>query len=150
MAEENQVTEVQEVQENEPKEQGNLTMENIQKIIADSITANKNEKDKKIEELQNENKNLKKENILSQKMKFLVDNDLDPLLIPFLSDKKEEQEEQVKILKNVIEKEQKKALKTDMLNNQFKPSGGGSGDIKPQGRNLNKFRPLKKEIRGMY
>ena len=49
-----------------------------------------------------------------------------------------------------IEKEQKKALKTDMLNNQFKPSGGGSGDIKPQGRNLNKFRPLKKEIRGMY
>lgn len=83
-------------------------------------------------------------------MKFLVDNDLDPLLIPFLSDKKEEQEEQVKILKNVIEKEQKKALKTDMLNNQFKPSGGGSGDIKPQGRNLNKFKPLKKEIRGMY
>ncbi|GAA6311966.1 hypothetical protein [Intestinibacter bartlettii] len=160
MAEENQLTEVQEVQEtNEPKEQKqeNLTMENIQKIIADSITANNKkfeelqiEKDKKIEELQNENKNLKKENILSQKMKFLVDNDLDPLLIPFLSDKKEEQEEQVKILKNVIEKEQKKALKTDMLNNQFKPSGGGSGDIKPQGRNLNKFKPLKKEIRGMY
>lgn len=154
MAEENQVQET-----NEPKEQKqeNLTMENIQKIIADSITANNKkfeelqiEKDKKIEELQNENKNLKKENILSQKMKFLVDNDLDPLLIPFLSDKKEEQEEQVKILKNVIEKEQKKALKTDMLNNQFKPSGGGSGDIKPQGRNLNKFKPLKKEIRGMY
>ncbi|MFR9101817.1 MAG: hypothetical protein ACLVJ3_02970, partial [Coprococcus phoceensis] len=84
MAEENQLTEVQEVQEtNEPKEQKqeNLTMENIQKIIADSITANNKkfeelqiEKDKKIEELQNENKNLKKENILSQKMKFLVDN----------------------------------------------------------------------------
>lgn len=37
MAEENQLTEVQEVQEtNEPKEQKqeNLTMENIQKIIA--------------------------------------------------------------------------------------------------------------------
>ena len=131
----------------EPKG-NNITLENIQKIIADSIEENnqknndkfeklQNEKNEEIQKLKDENKKLLDEKNLAEKINFLNDKGLDPTLIPFISNVPEEREEQAKILISVIEKAQLQALKTDMNNNSFKPKSGLKNTS--VGRNLNKF-----------
>ena len=132
----------------EPKG-NNITLENIQKIIADSIEENniknndkfeklQNEKNEEIQKLKDENQKLIEEKKLAEKINFLNDKGLDPTLIPFISNVPEEREEQAKILISVIEKAQLKALKTDMKNNPMQVRTRNNMDI-PRGRNLNKF-----------
>ena len=134
----------EQVEGTEVQKENNITLENIQKIIADSISENnkkfeeqQEEKENKIKELQQENQKLLDEKNLAEKINFLNSKGLDPTLIPFISNVPEEREEQAKILMNVIEKAKLQALKTDMNNNSFKPKSGLKNTS--VGRNLNKF-----------
>lgn len=107
----------EQVEGTEAQKENNITLEQIQKIISDSIAAN----NKHLEEIKEENKQLKQEKILNIKMNDLKDNELDPSLVVLLSDEEEEREQQIEILKDVIEKVKKEAVKTDMQNNPFNP-----------------------------
>lgn len=124
----------------EKVEGNNITLAQVEQIIAQSIAAN----NKKFEELQQENEQLKEENFLNAKLEDLKEANLDLSLIVFLSNDKEERKNQIEILQQVIQKAREEVILKDMKENPF--------EIKKSNNNneihFTSLTPFEKIVRG--